>query len=120
VVFVQDPAEAPYPMMPRSAIATGVADFVAPIGKLVQRIVEVTRSKRAVRALTEEAAQEDLRRIVRFLRSRTGHDFSNYKRATVMRRVTRRMQVARRESLADYARYLEENPSKRRISSATS
>jgi two-component system, chemotaxis family, CheB/CheR fusion protein len=110
VVFVQDPAEAPYPMMPRSAIATGVADFVAPIAKLVERIAEVTRSKRAVRAQTEESAQDDLRRIVGFLRARTGHDFSNYKRATVMRRVARRMQVARRQSLADYADYLAENP----------
>jgi len=30
IVFVQDPSEAEYEMMPQNAIATGVADFVAP------------------------------------------------------------------------------------------
>ena len=35
-----------------------------------------------------------------FLRARTGHDFSSYKRATVMRRVARRMQVTRSASMS--------------------
>ena len=110
VVFVQEPSDAEYPMMPRSALATGVADFVAPVPRLVERLVEVAHSKAAVRELDLEGAEGDLRRIVAFLRSRTGHDFSSYKRATVMRRVTRRMQVTRRADLGEYARYLVENP----------
>jgi two-component system, chemotaxis family, CheB/CheR fusion protein len=74
----------------------------------------------AVRALDEEAAQDDLRRIVSFLRARTGHDFANYKRATVMRRVARRMQVARRESLASSRCISRRTPRRRRNSSGTS
>ena len=58
VVFVQDPNEAEYPMMPQSAIATGAADFVAPVPALVQRIVEVVRSKRAVHQLNEDDVQQ--------------------------------------------------------------
>ncbi len=104
VIFVQEPAEAEYPMMPRSALATGVADFVAPIPRMIERIVEVARSKEAVRKLDADGAEHDLRRIVAFLRARTGHDFSSYKRATVMRRVARRMQVTRRRDLAGYSR----------------
>jgi two-component system, chemotaxis family, CheB/CheR fusion protein len=110
VVFVQDPHDAEYPMMPRSAIATGVADFVAGIPEIAERIAEVMHSKAAVRNLTEEAASADLRRILGFLRARSGHDFADYKRATVMRRVLRRMQVTRRETLAAYADYLADNP----------
>ena len=110
VIFVQDPAEAEFPSMPHSAIATGHADFIAPIAGLAERIVEVARSKEAVRSLDADGAANDLRRIVNFLHARTGHDFSSYKRATVMRRVLRRMQVRRLTSLGDYANCLQEAP----------
>src|SRR6188472_3160772 len=38
VIFVQEPSEAEYPGMPQNAIATGVADFIAPIAEMVERI----------------------------------------------------------------------------------
>src|SRR5215831_6835202 len=38
IILVQDPSEAEYPSMPRSAIATGVADFVLPVRELAQRL----------------------------------------------------------------------------------
>jgi len=110
VIFVQDPAEAEWGMMPRSAISTGVADFVEPVDRLVERIAEVARSKDALRRLNENEAEATLRQIVSFLHSRTGHDFSNYKRATVTRRIARRMQVTRKTSLSAYAKYLSGNP----------
>ena len=110
VIFVQDPNDAEFAMMPRSAIASGVADFVEPIEKMVGRIAEVAQSKKALARIGEHEAEEDLRRILSFLHARTGHDFSGYKRATVLRRVTRRMQVTRMTSLGTYAAYLRENP----------
>ena len=51
VIFVQEPSEAEFGMMPRSAMATGVADFVEPIDRMVERIAEVARSKEALRRL---------------------------------------------------------------------
>jgi two-component system CheB/CheR fusion protein len=110
IVFVQEPSEASFPSMPQNAIASGEADFVAPIARLVEHISEVARSKEAVRSLDADAGSHDLRRIVAFLRTRTGHDFSSYKRATVMRRVMRRMQVCRFENLSDYGDYLHKTP----------
>jgi two-component system, chemotaxis family, CheB/CheR fusion protein len=110
VVFAQDPSEAEFPMMPQNAIATGVVSFIAPISELVERIAEVSRSKEAVRSLDADVAANDLRRIVTFLRGRTGHDFSSYKRATVKRRVLRRMQVCRVASLAAYAEIVRDTP----------
>ncbi|MDR7039787.1 PAS domain S-box-containing protein [Methylobacterium sp. BE186] len=106
VVMVQEPAEAGFSSMPQNAIATGCADFIAPIARLTERLSEVAHSKEAVRSLDMDGAANDLRRIISFLRKRTGHDFSSYKRATIMRRVIRRMQVCRVETLADYAAYL--------------
>ncbi|CCM79439.1 chemotaxis protein CheB [Rhizobium mesoamericanum] len=110
VIMVQEPAEAGFNSMPQNAIATGAVDFVAPIPRLVERLAEVARSKEAVRSLDMAGAANDLRRIVALLRARTGHDFSAYKRATVMRRVVRRMQVCRMDTLADYADYLLTTP----------
>lgn len=110
VVFVQDPSSAEFPMMPQNAIATGVVNFIGPIERLVERIAEVARSKEAVRSLDADGFANELRRIAGLLHARTGHDFSHYKRATVMRRVMRRMQVNRMRSAADYAAYLRETP----------
>jgi two-component system, chemotaxis family, CheB/CheR fusion protein len=110
LVFVQEPTEAEYPAMPRSAIATGMADFVAPVTQLTARATEVMRSKDALRRLDGEQAEQDLRQIIALLRTRTGHDFLSYKRATVMRRIARRMQVARQTTLQGYFRYLQTNP----------
>jgi len=110
VVLVQEPREALYPTMPSSALATGVADFVGPVAELAARIAELVRGERTVPALRAAGAEDDLRRIVGILRLRTGHDFSNYKPATLLRRASRRMQVTRRRSLAEYADHLQETP----------
>jgi len=56
-------------MMPRSAMATGAAGFVEPIDRMVERIAEVARSKEALRRLGTDEADEDLRRILGFLRA---------------------------------------------------
>ena len=110
IVMVQEPAEAGFPSMPQNAIATGVADVVAPLARLAERIVEAARSKEAVRSLDGDGAANDIRRIVAFLRTRTGHDFSGYKRSTVLRRIQRRMQVCQILSPADYLQYLRAGP----------
>ena len=91
--------------MPQNAIASGVADFVPPLARLAERLMEVAHSKDAVRSLDMDDGANDLRRIVAFLRARTSHDFSGYKRATIMRRVVRRMQVCRKDTLGAYADY---------------
>jgi len=112
IILVQDPAEAEYNSMPRSAISTGVVDFVLPVQQMAARLVDLISSKRAGRDLTDnDVVDEDLlRRIMAHLRVRTGHDFSKYKRSTVLRRIARRMQVTRTETLREYYEALRESP----------
>jgi two-component system, chemotaxis family, CheB/CheR fusion protein len=110
IILVQDPSEAEYSSMPRSAIATGVADFVLPLHELVVRLVELIRLKQGGSLTPEPPVDEEwLRRILAHLRIRTGNDFSKYKRSTVVRRVARRMQVTRSETLSEYYKALNEN-----------
>jgi two-component system, chemotaxis family, CheB/CheR fusion protein len=103
IILVQDPQEAEYSSMPRSAIASGVADFVLPVRDLAARLVELIRLKKTVKQVEEpEVDEELLRRVLAHLRVRTGHDFSKYKRSTVLRRIARRMQVTRTDNLQQY------------------
>ena len=109
IILVQDPDEAEFASMPRNAIISG-ADFVLPVRDLARQLSDLLRIKSGVALRTaDEGAEDLLRQILAFLRTKTGQDFSRYKRATVMRRVARRMQVAQTERLDDYLRYLREN-----------
>src|SRR5258706_10158687 len=109
IVLVQDPNEAEYPSMPRSAIATEVADFVLPVREMGPRLAELIRTRGQVYQNLQAEEEEYVRRILAHVRVRTGHDFSHYKRSTVLRRIIRRTQVARTESLGRYYNYLREN-----------
>jgi two-component system CheB/CheR fusion protein len=110
LVLVQDPNEAEYPSMPRSAIASGVADLVLPVQEIAKRMPELVRSKRELKTkILVETEEEALRRILAYLQQKSGHDFSHYKRATIIRRVARRMQVTRCETLDTYLVHLRQH-----------
>ena len=113
LVLVQDPASAKFDSMPRSAIDAGLADIVAPVeelpGKIVaylQHALHITRTEPAL----ELKDQSALEKVLILLRSKTGHDFSMYKKSTVYRRVERRMGIHQIDKIALYARYLQSNP----------
>lgn len=111
LILVQDPDEAEYPSMPRSAIATGLADVILPVRELGRQLVELIKAKAHVP--TEDLAagdEETLHRILSYVRSRTGHDFLRYKRSTIYRRLARRMQVRKVESLPGYFQILKNKP----------
>jgi two-component system CheB/CheR fusion protein len=108
VILVQDPNEAEYPSMPRSAIAS--ADFVLPVRDLAHQFVELVRNREQLQLHQLDGEEDSLRRILGHLRVRTGHDFSKYKRATVTRRIARRMQVVGVGDLEDYVKYVRDHP----------
>jgi two-component system CheB/CheR fusion protein len=119
VVLVQDPREATHEGMPRAVIAAEIADVVLPVRELAGRLAELTQSRAKLAPLirppsADPSIDEDdetaLKRIFELVRSRTGHDFSRYKRATILRRLARRMQLNHRAGLDQYLTYLRENP----------
>lgn len=110
IVLVQDPSEAEFPMMPRAAIAAG-ADFVLPLSGIATQLVDLVRMKTQTSVdSTSIDDDEVIRRILATVRSKTGQDFAHYKRATVARRITRRMQVVHADRLDDYFSYMRSNP----------
>ena len=110
IILVQDPNEAEYSSMPRSAINTGVADFILPARELAKRLADLIRVKEGLLPPDIRKFDEDLlRHIIAHLRARTGHDFSKYKRSTVLRRIARRMQVTRADDLQEYYNVMRDN-----------
>jgi two-component system, chemotaxis family, CheB/CheR fusion protein len=103
IILVQDPDEAEYGSMLRSAIATGLADFVLPVREIAGRLPELIRTRRnpPSDALNETDGQA-MQRILSHLRIRSGHDFSSYKKSTVRRRIARRMQLQRADTMTEY------------------
>ena len=114
LTIAQDPLEAEHPSMPESAIATGMVDWVLPTAQMAERLLDYFRIGQRLRLPPEEhvaeasraplvdADEAALRDVLSFLHSRTGRDFSYYKRATILRRIGRRMQVNGVESLTEY------------------
>ena len=113
MVMVQDPENAKFDGMPKSAITTGLIDFVLRVGEIPGKLVDYTKhiatGKRISSTLTEKTTNS-LQKIFVLLRSRTGQDFSLYKKDTIMRRIKRRMSVHMIDSITDYVRYLQESP----------
>jgi two-component system CheB/CheR fusion protein len=113
VVLVQEPSEAEFAEMPRNSIATGLVDFVLPVAEMPAKIIAYREQMGLMRlpAEAEERAEPDERALVEIfttLRVRTGHDFSEYKRGTVLRRIARRMGVHGLADLPSYALHMRE------------
>ena len=126
VTLAQTPEDAAYDGMPVAAIATGMVDFVLNAADMPERLVELWRNARRIR-LPQEAdasptdialesaeaarqAEEALRDIMGLLRRHSKNDFKHYKRATVLRRIGRRLQVRGLTDLPAYRDYLHEHP----------
>jgi two-component system, chemotaxis family, CheB/CheR fusion protein len=110
MVMVQDEDSAKYAGMPRSAIATGLVDYTLPVDKMPEALVKYTRhasvKPRAKITKDEKKIQTALQKIYILLQTHTSHDFSLYKKNTIIRRVERRMHVHQIDNIEDYQTYL--------------
>ena len=116
ISMAQDPQEAEYDGMLRSAIESGMVDFILPVSQMPEKLRAIRQVSEAIKLPPEGpnpptgTEAEALREILTFLRVRTGHDFSNYKQSTILRRVTRRMQMDAAVDLSAYLRFVREHP----------
>src|SRR5262249_39690882 len=92
VAMVQDPASAKFDGMPMSAIKAGYATQILPPERMPEALLTDVRIL-AMRHNVPGATRDDsaIDRVLAMLRAETGHDFSQYKRSTIGRRMERRM-----------------------------
>jgi len=114
MVMAQNPESTEYDGMPRSAIATGLVDYVLPPAEMpAQLIAYAARAFGRIPCPVSPPAHKAegaLKKIFILLRAQTGHDFSLYKQNTINRRIERRMAVHQIERLDGYVRYLQQTP----------
>lgn len=126
ITLVQAPEDAEYDAMPLAAIETQMVDLVLPVVEMPQKLLELWHNAQSIilpnandpeiyttPPVTERdaaVAEQLLLDILIQLRASTGHDFKHYKRATVLRRIERRLQVTAQPDLAAYYTYLQGHP----------
>ena len=119
LVIVQDPEEAAFDGMPRSAIMSGGADLVLAVAKIPQALVRYGRQKYVKDGSTDVRASDNVQEafadIIDLLAAKTPHDFSLYKQGTLQRRIERRMAMAGLESSARYLQVLREDSGEREL-----
>jgi two-component system CheB/CheR fusion protein len=112
VVIVQDPQTAQYEGMPSAAISTGFADQVLDPEKMPEFLIDYT-SHRATRLIQSQFGKNigvpQIKTICTLLRRRTRHDFSGYKHSTLIRRISRRIDLHRLDNINQYILFLQKN-----------
>ncbi|HZW40087.1 MAG TPA: chemotaxis protein CheB [Ignavibacteriaceae bacterium] len=111
LVLVQEPSTAKFDSMPRNAINTIPVDIIASVEELPLRLVTFLRNKLIIKSEENQLVKDQgaLEKIIILLYTKTGHDFSLYKRNTLYRRIERRMGIFQISKLKDYTTYLQEN-----------
>jgi two-component system CheB/CheR fusion protein len=114
MTMAQAEGQAKYPFMPRSAIDTGLVDYILPAEQMPEEIIGYVKHPylegREKEMPPDKHYQNFLQKILMLVRASTKHDFSHYKQTTIRRRLGRRMAVHKIEDIADYFRYLQQNP----------
>lgn len=116
ITFAQDTQSAKYSGMPNSAISSGHIDFVLPPEAIARELMGIRKhpyvSDQGIERAEEVASSRDseMDQIFRLLKQVRKVDFSEYKPATIRRRILRRMALGRVDNLSDYLQVLQKNP----------
>ncbi|HET9594149.1 MAG TPA: chemotaxis protein CheB [Anaeromyxobacteraceae bacterium] len=107
LTLVQTPGDARYDSMPHAAIATGMVDRVLSVEEIPSALADHATRRREHPVESARGESEGLREAFEILGRKTGHDFSQYKRSTVLRRLQRRIAATTTATVRDYVALLE-------------
>ena len=114
VCVAQDPDSAKFPSMPRSLIDSGFSDFILKPGEMPDVLARYAASPYAKGGKpVDVVGRKDLKvlaEVLAVLKTRIRHDFAGYRKATIVRRIQRRMGLNHVTLLADYAKLIRQTP----------
>lgn len=115
ITIVQSEDTARFDGMPRSAISTGMADFIlSPAEMPTQLLTFINYPNYTKIKFTDKVTINEeqilINRIFALLREKHKVDFTFYKQGTVVRRIERRMMVNQISELASYVKLIETYP----------
>ncbi len=113
LTIAQEESQAGYDSMPRSAIQTGMVDYILRVENMpaqLRKYVDHPYVKAPDKLIsTRETLGNFMKKIFLLVRAKTGHDFSHYKENTTRRRIERRMAVHQIDNITNYYTYLSQN-----------
>ncbi|MCE5266494.1 MAG: PAS domain S-box protein [Planctomycetaceae bacterium] len=114
LAIAQDPSTAQFDTMPRSAIATGLVDYVLPPEGMPGALLEYlrhpyVRGGEPAAVLEAETKPEGVQNILALVLAQTGCDFRCYKKSTILRRIERRMGLRRISDVVEYSTLLSQD-----------
>jgi len=111
-VIVQDPITAQFDGMPNSAVSSGYVDMILAPDMVGEELLEFISEAPLIRSFNALSLHEEtiLNNILELVFKTTNHDFSNYKRPTINRRLAKRMAERNITSLSEYYNYLSSRP----------
>jgi two-component system CheB/CheR fusion protein len=115
MVMVQDPETAQFNSMPIASIDTNLVDYVLSPEEMPVKLIRYLSHPLLAEESSEQARSEirnsnSVQKILMLLRTHTGHDFSLYKKSTIVRRIDRRVAYHQLPDYVHYVNYLRENP----------
>ncbi len=111
MVMVQDPDQAKFDGMPRSAIQTGLVDYTLPVESMASELLHYIEhpTTRGESVLLIEEDEDTIKSILKIVREETGLDFQQYKRPTLVRRIARRISVNTLHNQKEYLDFIRQN-----------
>jgi two-component system CheB/CheR fusion protein len=115
ITLVQDPTSTAHAAMPEHAIASGMVDQVLLPEQMPERLVAYAqRLGRGTEPAAGDTVEAYLGEICSILQRAVHHDFTQYKRTTLLRRIDRRMLLLQIDTLEDYTAVLAEDAEEQR------
>lgn len=103
ITIAQDPATAKYDGMPAYAIETGCVDLTLSPETIGQHLTKILENPRDLNALSKTREEtHPFQNLFSILLARTNVDFREYKKNTIVRRISRRMTALGIDSYEDY------------------
>ncbi len=114
MVMAQNEASAKFDGMPKSAISTGLVDYILPPGEMGDQLIKYV----AHPLISGNDSKDDviinegdaLSKILAAIRTRTSTDFTYYKPNTIVRRIERRISVHQFDTIDDYMKLIVDSP----------
>lgn len=113
LVIAQSEETSKFDGMPRSAVETGMVDFVLPPEEIPQTLIKFSQQSLGLEAASDEqtgTTGDHLNAVFQLLRKSYGIDFAHYKPNMVSRRIERRLMFNRSLDLPSYIRQLASDP----------
>lgn len=114
MAIAQSPDSAGFAQMPRSAIQTGLVDFVLEPAEMPGTLIAYVKQPYVhsdhIQIVATANASEQLKTILELARSRTKYDFRSYRTNMLLRRIERRMGLVQIEELGKYLEFLIQYP----------